>query len=292
MNLKDLTVKINRLERNNTNNYHTDSKMDKYSTGQKISAKLAKSKEKEKNYSTNLLTSKTNDKERKYTKGKEIKLSNKIIEKKNNFKKNAKSPRNNKILSTSVNANEISHSYNYNNDSTSRVDKSSTKTSRSNSKSSSRLKKQAPHSEKDNYNLKISKISLLSGFGTNSLGYLSPEQTTTSLENINSLTNNLLNQHQHFYNNNNPTKGEEINNKIFSNKIEHFNKEEIERNNYLNLINNSIFELERNIADMNRNYKNQMIKLNVYFKFFISLLVFNWSRRIFPFKTKHKYYCK
>ena len=272
INVKELTVKINRLERNNVHNYHSDVKMDKFSPSQKIKAKLAKSKEKEKNYSSNLSISKTNDKDKKYTKGKEIKISNKLNEKKNNIKKKAKSPSNRKILSTSLNANEMSHSNYNNNDSTPRVDKSSTKTSRSNSKSSSRLKKHAPHSEKDNSNLKISQISLLSGFGTNSVGFLSPVQTNASFENISSLNKNLLNQYPNIHNDNhNLTKGEEINNKIFSNKMEQFNKEEIERNNYLSIINNTIFELERNIADMTRNYKNQMIKLNVYFKFFINL---------------------
>jgi hypothetical protein len=35
------------------------------------------------------------------------------------------------------------------------------------------------------------------------------------------------------------------------------------RGGRLNQINNAIFDLERNIADLNRNYKNLMIKLNV-----------------------------
>ena len=137
MNVKELTVKINRLERNNPNNYHSEILIEKFSPSQKISAKIAKSKEKPKNYSTNLSTSKINERERKHTKGKETKISSKLIVK-NKLTKKTKSP-SHKILSTSQNANEISYSNNYNNDCTSRFDKSSRKNSRSNSKSSSRI---------------------------------------------------------------------------------------------------------------------------------------------------------
>jgi hypothetical protein len=48
-------------------------------------------------------------------------------------------------------------------------------------------------------------------------------------------------------------------------------------------VNNTIFELERSIADLNRNYKNLLIKLNVTK---IKLVIYK-SRRNFKLETEY-----
>lgn len=49
----------------------------------------------------------------------------------------------------------------------------------------------------------------------------------------------------------------------FQNNVNSINNTETLKSQRLNQINDAIFELERNISDLNRNYKNLMIKLNV-----------------------------
>jgi len=291
-NIKGLTVKINRLERNNTNN--SDVKLHQaVSPKTKILlASHSKSKEKKNKFPTNnIITSIA--KERKSTKETELKTSNtnnssnilNIKINKNKLGKNCKSPGQKKLTKSQVyntnsnqnaNTNDNSQLHNlYATNNSSRAEKSSRKSSKSNpkSKSSSKVSKKSAikissekHSNNVNekeVNIKFSEMSLLSGFGTSNHGFLSPVQTNSSLENISTINTNLLNQFSNKYNHSPDIKiydNSEIN-KIYSLQN---SREEIDRNNYLNVINNSIFELERNIADMNRNYKNMMIKLNVF----------------------------
>jgi hypothetical protein len=290
-NIKELTVKINRLERNNTNNsevklHHAISPKTK-----NLLASQSKSKEKKTKFiSNNIVTSIA--KERKSTKENELKTSNtknssnisNIKINKNKLGENFKSPGQKKLTKSQVyntnsnpNANTSDNSQLHNlyaTNNSSRAEKSSRKSSKSNpkSKSSSKVSKKSAikiSSEKNSnniekdVNLKFSEMSLLSGFGTSNHGFLSPVQTNSSLENISTINTNLLNQFSNKFNNSpaiNIYDNSDIN-KIYS--IQN-SREEIDRNNYLNVINNSIFELERNIADMNRNYKNMMIKLNVF----------------------------
>jgi hypothetical protein len=59
-------------------------------------------------------------------------------------------------------------------------------------------------------------------------------------------------------------------------------------NNQLAMISNTIFELERNIADLNSNYKSLLTKLNVNFLIQIDLCDLG---RSFKFKKKNKNNC-